>query len=289
MGVAGSKGDIGPDGPMGPLGPTGPQGPKGDPGPKGDRGDQGPSGGPKGDKGDKGDPGATGAAGASVDYTKVMYCADGKICAIPDGATIALKKPQVLELGHGFAGKDVNAGKIGYQLFTENALDIVGAGASGQIRNIKLWDDVFIEGNRPIEFGHNIAGKEPNAGKIAYAAWTPDHLELVGGGPPGKARNVRIWDRLSVGTTNTGQIEMNGWTIHANDGHLRFFHNGDQKFVMHNRGDPWSKEPGEFVKKNQTVRIRARKANEYLMAGDAWDARMSGNPGDWEKWYIQNE
>ena len=44
-----------------------------------------------------------------------------------------------LELGSGVAGKDVFAGKIGYQAFTADALDIVGAGTNGANRKIKLW------------------------------------------------------------------------------------------------------------------------------------------------------
>ncbi len=35
--------------------------------------------------------------------------------------------------------KESNAGKIGYQLFTADALDIVGAGTTGSNRKIKLW------------------------------------------------------------------------------------------------------------------------------------------------------
>src|SRR5256885_7416977 len=37
------------------------------------------------------------------------------------------------------SGKEGNAGKIGYQTFTPDALDIVGAGTAGTNRKIKLW------------------------------------------------------------------------------------------------------------------------------------------------------
>ena len=43
-----------------------------------------------------------------------------------------------------------------------------------------------------------------------------------------------------------------------------------------------------IVNTNRTLRIRARKANEYLQAGDGWDARISNNPGLWEEWYIHH-
>ncbi|MCG3131846.1 MAG: hypothetical protein FLDDKLPJ_02656 [Phycisphaerae bacterium] len=45
-----------------------------------------------------------------------------------------------LEFGAGLS-KETNAGKVGYQVFTPDALDIVGAGASGLNRKIKLWSE----------------------------------------------------------------------------------------------------------------------------------------------------
>jgi hypothetical protein len=44
-----------------------------------------------------------------------------------------------LELGAGLAGKEANAGKIGYQVFSPSALDIVGAGTQDNNRKITFW------------------------------------------------------------------------------------------------------------------------------------------------------
>ncbi|WP_400192364.1 tail fiber domain-containing protein [Hymenobacter sp. B81] len=44
-----------------------------------------------------------------------------------------------LELGAGVSGKQADAGKIGYQTFTADALDIVGAGTNGTNRKVKIW------------------------------------------------------------------------------------------------------------------------------------------------------
>jgi len=44
-----------------------------------------------------------------------------------------------LEFGASVAGKEANAGKIGYQTFTQGALDIVGAGINATNRAIKFW------------------------------------------------------------------------------------------------------------------------------------------------------
>ena len=46
---------------------------------------------------------------------------------------------KTLEFGAGVAGKESNAGKIGYQTFSADALDIVGAGTNGAVRKIKFY------------------------------------------------------------------------------------------------------------------------------------------------------
>ncbi len=59
-----------------------------------------------------------------------------------------------IELGGGVAGKEINAGKIGYRTFTTDALDIVGAGASTTDRKVKL----YAEGGTTLTGPLNIAG-----------------------------------------------------------------------------------------------------------------------------------
>jgi hypothetical protein len=56
--------------------------------------------------------------------------------------SIMIEDSKALEFGAGVAGKEGNAGKIGYELFTAGALDIVGAGTSGTNRKVQ----VFAEG-----------------------------------------------------------------------------------------------------------------------------------------------
>jgi subtilisin-like proprotein convertase family protein len=60
--------------------------------------------------------------------------------------SIGILYNDVLELGVGM-GKDFNSGKIGYQAFSSDALDIVGAGYSGDKRKIKLWAESGTELN----------------------------------------------------------------------------------------------------------------------------------------------
>ncbi len=61
---------------------------------------------------------------------------DGNVYA---GGNAAIAGAKYLEFGYGVAGKEANAGKIGYATFTPGTLDIVGAGTSGSDRKIKLW------------------------------------------------------------------------------------------------------------------------------------------------------
>jgi hypothetical protein len=58
-----------------------------------------------------------------------------------NGSKIGINSTNVLEFGLGVAGKDSNAGKIGYQTFTGDALDIVGAGTNNTNRKIKFWNE----------------------------------------------------------------------------------------------------------------------------------------------------
>jgi trimeric autotransporter adhesin len=44
-----------------------------------------------------------------------------------------------IELGYGIAGKETNAGRIGFGLFTPNAIDFVGGGTTTTPRLIKFW------------------------------------------------------------------------------------------------------------------------------------------------------
>lgn len=61
---------------------------------------------------------------------------------------IGIQNGNVLDLGVGKAGRETNAGKIGYEIFGAGALHIAGAG-SAEPRNIRLWDRVGIGTSNP--------------------------------------------------------------------------------------------------------------------------------------------
>lgn len=214
-----------------------------------------------------------------------------------------------LQFGEGFNGQDANAGKIGYEILSGNALDIVGAGATGN-RRVKIWAEaatsttgplgvgtdtpatmlhvehtgdtemsvqssdagghrwtmqstgagslvgdlqivdrtapasrmtittggfvgidtttpganlevngntaldgyVTVSGNNYIETGHNISGKQQDAGKIGYNTFNDGALDIVGAGTAGNNRAVKIYGE--GGTTMTGALTTQG-TISA--------------------------------------------------------------------------
>jgi hypothetical protein len=73
----------------------------------------------------------------------------------------------VLEFGAGVEGKEVSAGKIGYQVFaTKDALDIVGAGTADgkQPRKIKFW----AEGGATFAGSLNVSGAVDGNMKVVY-------------------------------------------------------------------------------------------------------------------------
>lgn len=68
-----------------------------------------------------------------------FYTASLPRLTIDNGGNVGILGTKVLEFGRGTAGKENNAGKIGYGTWTSDSLDIVGAGTNGTSRKIKLW------------------------------------------------------------------------------------------------------------------------------------------------------
>ena len=60
-------------------------------------------------------------------------------------AGISFSGTNHIHFGYDVAGKEGNAGKIGYQTFTAGALDIVGAGTT--TRRVQIWDNLTVQSN----------------------------------------------------------------------------------------------------------------------------------------------
>lgn len=74
---------------------------------------------------------------------------------------------KTIELGAFIPGKEINAGKIGYQTFTPNALDIVGGGTTNTNRRIK-----FLANNSVIATGSVDINGTVHVPAIQNAPWT---------------------------------------------------------------------------------------------------------------------
>ena len=82
--------------------------------------------------------------GATIPGALYLAKAAGSADAADDNIYIP-GAPNFLELGHGWPGKEANAGKITYRQWSD-ALDIVGAGTTPGYRKVKIWDDLYVQG-----------------------------------------------------------------------------------------------------------------------------------------------
>jgi hypothetical protein len=109
-------------------------------------------------------------------------------------------------LGHGVSGKDAQAGRIGYELLTPGALDIIGAGTVAGSRGLQLSDNVTIPGTLSVSTlstGPITIGSVPAAG-LGYS------LE-VGGWNSGSSAggSILLHRRLVFGPQEGTSTESN--------------------------------------------------------------------------------
>ena len=81
--------------------------------------------------------------GAQNQGNIIMYTGNAERARISDNG-IALPGTNHINFGWDQT-KEPNAGKMGYQLFTSGALDIVGAGTG--TRTVKIWDNLTVQSN----------------------------------------------------------------------------------------------------------------------------------------------
>jgi hypothetical protein len=100
-----------------------------------------------------------------------------------------------LEFGENIAGKENNAGKIGYRTFSADALDIVGAGSTGLTRKIKFFNEGGAEflgnisigtsdANAPLQLSNALRSRKI----VLWDGFNNDHNFLGFGVNPGTLR-----------------------------------------------------------------------------------------------------
>ncbi|RYF20501.1 MAG: hypothetical protein EOO77_07890 [Oxalobacteraceae bacterium] len=93
-----------------------------------------------------------GASGSGTQWTDIVTASQSSVVMNrPVYATsLNLSGTNTLSLGYDVAGKEPNAGKIGYGSFSNyNSLDLVGAGTSNGQRRVQVYDSLIINGGGP--------------------------------------------------------------------------------------------------------------------------------------------
>ncbi len=86
-------------------------------------------------------------------------------------------------------GNWLNLGNDIYNANTGN----VGIGMNQPIDKLEVNGKVAIMHNFSLEFGKYVVGKETNAGRMGYALFTPNTLDIVGAGTASNNRKLRFW------------------------------------------------------------------------------------------------
>ena len=279
---------------------------KGTKGDKGDRGD-------KGDKGDVG-LGFDSEPGKNFLKGSVMWCADGELCKLPankkgldwgyggskihDDAQLKIESDDNIFLRTGNKDK-IHIGPSHIQLYdgaTHVRVDDEWGGLSVKNpqgnwthfghkhggRNNWIRGDTQVDGLLHVPNG--VAGDMRVQGTNIFIGGAQDKNRWILHAPNDDRRGLWIapgngsdnWDwgkatyMLSSGVLGLGH----GWTLDATDGHLRIKHNNDQKFVVHQDGNLWSKSQGWLTGDGGTFEFRSQN-------GRCLDAGSNQQGCDW--------
>jgi hypothetical protein len=153
------------------------------------------------------------SAGAPFTYTSRMI--------LDNEGNLKLKGNKTLELGSDIAGKETNAGKIGYATFTPSTLDIIGAGTNPGDRKIKLWAEggLTVDGSAKVNGSADITAKVTNTSKTGNANLVPLAYGTINGddGSIRSGSNNFTVSKYTVGSLQGAyQIIINGETYSNN-------------------------------------------------------------------------
>jgi len=125
-----------------------------------------------------------------------------------------------IDFGHGKSNRETNAGKIGYESFGSSYLHIVGAGTAYLNRNVKIWDNIDVEGSVK-EGGSLLSSKYALSNILSnLAVGTHNHdttyLKMSGGSITGAVQmsntNYIEFGFGKTKQTDAGKITYGNWT-----------------------------------------------------------------------------
>ncbi len=134
-----------------------------------------------------------------------------------NSGNLSLVGSSTFEFGAGVAGKESNAGKIGYATFTPGALDIVGAGTNFNGRTVQLWDQVHVGNYNADGSPKLISFGDPGYVSIGENG-DDDQMELTAG------KFVFNNGNVGIATTNPATrltVNQPGYGIEHTDGSVR--------------------------------------------------------------------
>lgn len=126
-----------------------------------------------------------------------------------------------IDLGFGITGKETNAGRIGYGLFTANTVDFVGGGSNPEDRRIRLWaEDVTEFTGKGHFFGIVGIGVAPITG-ISLALSSNSSVQLAIRNSNAMATDIRSGILFGGSNYTAGLIQTIGTS--ANQARLAFY------------------------------------------------------------------
>ena len=181
----------------------------------------------------------------SVDVLPLQISVDNTTISVPNiiqgysgsdlnfGGGLQLNNDNTFEFGKGIA-KELNAGKIGYQTWTGDSLDIVGAGEVAGQRKVHMFDIVDVGNSLDVATDVTVSSLNTQTANTNQAT-----VQSAGIGDLTIGQNLTINGNLQV----NGQLGVNGWTIQQGwdniglSNSLLFKNNNNSQFVSMNNND----------------------------------------------------
>jgi len=164
---------------------------------------------------------------------------------------ITLPKPpggDVLAYGYWINGQDEDGVPVyksgGMYLGNDDWLYIHGKYARGikfleglgGAPNVAIWNPgIMIYGNKTLELGGAVVGKEINAGKIGYQTFS-DGLDIVGAGTDGTNRKIKLWGEGGI-TLDCARLTLTSSIVYTTNIRLAFRLSGDIDVLKLQRDD----------------------------------------------------